>query len=170
MKKFVVVPYDSNWAALFEIEQNRVMAALGEILVSVHHIGSTSIPGIYAKPVIDMLAEATSIEEMDSHASAMIRIGYEVMGEFGIPTRRYFRKDVEGIRTFQIHAFQVSSPEIDRHIKFRDYLIAHPVEAREYSDLKRQLVRQHSGSQDEYIEGKDGFIKEIDRKASLWRI
>lgn len=169
MKKFVVVPPDPNWARLFEEERKRLLSALGRVLSSVHHIGSTSISGIYAKPVIDILVEAKDIEKVDSHNSAMIKMGYEVMGEFGIPGRRYFRRDINGVRTFQIHIFQIGSDEIARHIAFRDYLAAHPGEARAYSDLKRQLVLLHDGDSHKYMDGKDEFVREIDRKAEVLR-
>lgn len=167
MNRFVVVPHDPRWAAMFEDERKRLVSALGGVLISVHHIGSTSIPDIYAKPVIDMLAEVSNIEHIDAHSSAMVEKGYEVMGEFGIPGRRYFRKDIAGVRTFQMHAFQIGAPDVARHLAFRDYLIAHADEARDYSELKKQLVFQYNGDPDLYMGGKDGFINEIDRKAAL---
>jgi len=92
-----------------------------------------------------------------------------VMGEFGISGRRYFRKDIDGIRTFQVHAFQIGSDEIARHLAFRDYLTAHTDEARTYSELKVRLIARYDGNPDDYINGKEEFIKEIDRKAALWR-
>ena len=99
----------------------------------------------------------------------MEALGYEAMGEFGIPSRRYFRKDnQEGIRTYQIHVFDAGSAQIDRHLAFRDYMIAHPEDARKYSELKRKLAKEHSQSIDGYMDGKDGFIKETDRKALRW--
>jgi GrpB-like predicted nucleotidyltransferase (UPF0157 family) len=92
------------------------------------------------------------------------------MGEYGIPGRRYFRKDnQEGIRTHQIHAFETGSAEVERHLAFRDYMIAHPGDAQRYGELKRKLAEQHPQSIDRYMDGKDGFIKEIDRRAAQWR-
>ena len=169
MTKIVVLPHDPRWAEMFELEVKVLEPALGGVLISSHHIGSTSIPGIYAKPVIDILLQVVDINRLDLRNHEMISIGYEVMGEFGIPERRYFRKDVAGIRTYQIHAFQAGSPEIARHLAFRNYLIEHPDDAQAYSQLKRQLAIQHQDSQDDYIDGKDGFIRDIDQKAQvLW--
>ena len=172
MKKVEVVPHNSRWREEFEAEAKRVAAALGgENVAAVHHIGSTAIPDIYAKPVIDLLVEVRDIIEVDGRSSAMQSLGYEVMGEFGIPGRRYFRKDDrEGIRTHQIHAFETGSAQIERHLAFRDYMIAHPAEARMYSELKRKLAAEHPQSPDEYMDGKDDFIKETDRRAALWLI
>ncbi|HEY0079896.1 MAG TPA: GrpB family protein [Pyrinomonadaceae bacterium] len=170
MKKVEVVPHNPRWRDAFEAEAKHVAAALGENLVAIHHIGSTAIPNIYAKPVIDLLVEVRDINEVDGRSSAIESLGYEVKGEFGIPGRRYFRKDNrEGIRTHQIHAFEAGSAEVERHLAFRDYMIAHPVEAQGYSELKRKLAEEHPQNPDGYMDGKDGFIKEIDRRATQWR-
>lgn len=101
--KIKVVPHDSDWSNKFGEEAMHLIAALGKNVVAVHHIGSTSIPGIYAKPVIDILVEVKDIKAVDTDHPAMESLGYEVMGEFGIPGRRYFRKDdrkeIERIRS-----------------------------------------------------------------------
>lgn len=170
MTQVKVVPHDLRWRDAFDTEAGHVAAALGENIVAVHHIGSTAIPGIYAKPVIDLLVEVKDIIEVDAQGSAMEALGYEVMGEFGIPGRRYFRKDGPGgIRTHQIHTFVAGSPEVKRHLAFRDYMIAHPGEALMYSELKRKLAEEHPRNMDGYIDGKDAFIKEMDRRAAQWR-
>jgi GrpB-like predicted nucleotidyltransferase (UPF0157 family) len=170
MKKVEVVPHDPRWRNAFEAEAKHIAAALGENVVAVHHIGSTAISNIYAKPVVDLLVEVRDITEVDGRSSAMETLGYEVKGEFGIPGRRYFRKDNQGgIRTHQIHAFEVGSAEVERHLAFRDYMIAHPGDAQEYSELKMKLAEEHPQSMDGYVDGKDGFIKEIDRRAARWR-
>ena len=170
MKKVEVVPHDPRWRNAFEAEAKHIAAALGENVVAVHHIGSTAISNIYAKPVVDLLVEVRDITEVDGRSSAMESLGYEVKGEFGIPGRRYFRKDNRGgIRTHQIHAFGTGSAEAERHLAFRDYMIAHPGDAQEYSELKMKLAEEHPQSMDGYMDGKDGFIKEIDRRAARWR-
>jgi len=168
--KIEVVPHDPNWSDKFREEAMHIATALGENVVAVHHIGSTSIPRIYAKPVIDILVEVKDVQAVDADSLAMESLGYEVMGEFGIPGRRYFRKDDSGgNRTHQIHTFETVSNQVIRHLAFRDYLIAHPEEAREYSDLKRQLAADHPTDADAYIDGKDPFIQEIDRRAAVWQ-
>ena len=170
MRKVEVVPHDPGWRDAFEAEAKQVAAALGENVVAVHHIGSTAIPNIYAKPIVDLLVEVGDIAGVDGRSSAMESLGYEVMGEYGIPGRRYFRKDNrEGIRTHNIHAFEAGSAEVERHVAFRDYMIAHPSDAQRYSELKRRLAREHPQSPDGYMDGKDGFIKEMDRRAAQWR-
>jgi GrpB-like predicted nucleotidyltransferase (UPF0157 family) len=170
MRKVEVVPHNPHWRDAFEAEAKHVATALGENVVAIHHIGSTAIPNIYAKPIIDLLVEVRDITEVDGQSSAMESLGYEVMGEYGIPGRRYFRKDSqEGIRTHHIHAFETGSAEVVRHLAFRDYMIAHPVDAQRYSELKRKLAEEHPQSLEGYMDGKDGFIKEMNRRAARWR-
>lgn len=93
MKKVEVVAHDPNWRGEFETEAGRIADAMGDVLVAIHHIGSTAIAGIYAKPVIDILVEVRDVSEVDESSSEMTRLGYEALGEFGIAGRRYFRKD-----------------------------------------------------------------------------
>jgi GrpB-like predicted nucleotidyltransferase (UPF0157 family) len=170
MRKVEVVPHNPRWRDAFEAEAKRVAVALGGNVAAIHHIGSTAIPNIYAKPVVDLLVEVRDITEVDGQSSAMQSLGYEVMGEYGIPGRRYFRKDThEGIRTHNIHAFEAGSAEVERHLAFRDYMVAHPADAQRYSELKRRLAEEHPQSMDGYMDGKDGFIKEMDRRAAQWR-
>ena len=165
-----VVAHDPTWKDAFEAEATQIAQALGDVVVSVHHIGSTAIPGIAAKPIIDILLEVDDLVRLDNGTSAIERLGYEAMGEFGISGRRYFRKnDASGIRTHQVHAFQAGSGEGERHLAFRDYLIAHPVEAREYGALKQRLAKDHPDDIDAYMDGKDSYIKERERKAIAWR-
>jgi GrpB-like predicted nucleotidyltransferase (UPF0157 family) len=170
MRKVEVVPHNPGWRDAFEAEAKHVAAALGENVVAIHHIGSTAIPDIYAKPVLDLLVEVRDITEVDGQSPAMESRGYEVMGEYGIPGRRYFRKDnQEGVRTHNIHAFETGSAEVERHLAFRDFMIAHPGDAQRYSELKRRLAEEYPQSIDRYMDGKDGFIKEMDRRAARWR-
>lgn len=170
MRKVEVVPHDLKWRESFELESKSVANALGENIVAVHHIGSTAIPSIYAKPIIDLLVEVKDITKVDGQSSAMELLGYAVMGEFGIPSRRFFSKDnQESVRTHHIHTFEIASAQIERHLAFRDYLRSHPESAQQYSQLKRELARKYPQSIDRYMDGKDALIKEIDRKAAQWR-
>jgi len=146
-----------------------VKTALGKSLLAIHHIGSTSIPGIHAKPIIDMLAVASDLPEVDQRAQRMQAIGYEAMGEFGIPGRRYFRRDnAAGVRTEQVHAFAVDSPHIRRHLAFRDFLRSHADLAQEYSQLKQRLAVAHPLDMEAYMDGKDAFIRETEARALEW--
>lgn len=164
-----VEPYRNSWKSDFAAEAAKIRDALGPALDALHHIGSTAIPGIHAKPIIDILAEVASLEALEQRLQHLQTLGYESLGEFGIPGRRYFRKnDAGGMRTHQIHAFARPSPHIARHLAFRDYLIAHPDRARAYSELKRLLVQTCNGDIEAYMDGKDAFIKAVERDALDW--
>jgi GrpB-like predicted nucleotidyltransferase (UPF0157 family) len=170
MRKVEVVPHDPKWQEAFKVESKRVTDALGKNVAAVHHIGSTAIPRIYAKPIIDLLVEVKEIVKVDEQNTPMESLGYEVMGEFGISGRRFFRKDnKEGIRTHHIHIFTIGSDQVKRHLAFRDYMIAHPEDAQSYSELKQRLAREYPTNIDGYMDGKDGFIREIDKKAAQWQ-
>ncbi|MBC7894180.1 MAG: GrpB family protein [Cytophagaceae bacterium] len=166
----VLAEHDPAWTSAFSIEAASVAATLGDALLALHHVGSTAIVGIRAKPVIDMLAVVTDVSRLDAMPNVLAGLGYEAKGEFGIPGRRYFRKDSEaGVRTHQIHAFGEGSREIQRHVDFRDYLRAHPVDARAYEALKLDLAVQCNGDMELYGDGKTMFIRDIERRAALWR-
>ncbi|MGG6238477.1 GrpB family protein [Nodosilinea sp. AN01ver1] len=170
MRQVQVHPPNSRWSEDFTAEAARIALALGDNVVQVHHIGSTAIPNIYAKPVIDLLVEVNDINQVDGCNVAMISLGYEVMGEFGLPGRRYFRKDnAEGDRTHHAHTFQTGSFEIVRHLAFRDFMIAHPDCAQQYSDLKRALAAEYAEDIDGYMDGKDSFVKAMEQRALQWR-
>jgi GrpB-like predicted nucleotidyltransferase (UPF0157 family) len=169
MRRVTVVPYDPGWPRAFALAAGELTSAMDGVLLEVHHIGSTAIPGIHAKPVIDMLAVVSDIAAVDPCAAQMKALGYEAMGEFGIEGRRYFRRDnAGGERTHQVHAFQNGSPHVRRHLAFRDFMRAHPAWARRYAELKRKLAAAHPLDAAAYMDGKDGFIKEAEGSALTW--
>lgn len=166
--KIYMVPYDPQWDIAFEAEATNISDALGSVLIAIHHVGSTAIPRICAKPIIDILVEADEIGHLDELTSAMEALGYEAMGEYGIPERRYFRKsDSAGVRTHHVHAYTAGSYGVQRLLAFRDYLITHPAEADEYSALKLKLTQLYPEDRTVYQEGKDAFLKR--QKQKLWR-
>ena len=168
--KVEVVPHNPKWRAAFEAESKRIAQALGDNIAAIHHIGSTSILTIHAKPIIDFLVEVKDINRVDEQSDSLEKLGYEAKGEFGIPGRRYFRKDnPAGLRTHQIHTFEAGTAEVERHLAFRDYMIAHPEDAEKYSVLKQTLAKQYPDDIEGYMDGKDAFIKEMEAKALEWR-
>ncbi len=169
-RKVEVVPHDPTWRLTFIKDSKQIALAMEENIVTIHHIGSTAIPNIYAKPIIDFLIEVKDIAKVDARNPAMTALGYEAMGEFGIPGRRFFRKNsASGKRTHHLHAFEAESPEVKRHLAFRDYAIAHPEVAQKYSELKRELAKTYPEDIQSYMNGKNGFIKEVEKKALEWQ-
>jgi GrpB-like predicted nucleotidyltransferase (UPF0157 family) len=169
MRQVQVHPPNPQWPQDFAAEAAQVALALGDNVSQIHHIGSTAIPHIYAKPVIDLLVEVYVLASVDSARAAMAALGYEILGEYGLPGRRYFRKDsAEGVRTHHVHVFAVGSSEITRHLAFRDFMRAHPDCARQYSDLKRALAAQYPTDIERYMDGKDEFVKTMEKRALAW--
>jgi len=168
MPRPTVVPHDACWSRLCQEEADELAEIFGEEVVTIHHIGSTAIPGIYAKPIIDILVEVQDIARIDAFNRAMVERGYVPKGEFGIRGRRYFIKGTEERRTRHIHVFQTGDAEVERHLAFRDYLRVHPEEARAYSRLKRDLVGRFPHDIESYMDGKNDWIKETERKAKAW--
>lgn len=163
-----VVDYNQNWSSEYHKEEQSIKSILQEELVNSFHIGSTSVPGLKAKPIIDILLVVNDINNLDSFSNQFQDIGYEVMGEFGITGRRYFRKGGDN-RTHQIHAFQYNNiEEIERHLAFRDYLREHPKVCIQYGDLKSQLAEQYPNDIDGYGDGKDDFVKSVEKDAIIW--
>lgn len=168
-RRVEVVLHNPGWPGQFQEEAERLTAVLGTEIITIHHFGSTAIPGIPAKPVIDMLIEVRDIEKIDAFNEALARMGYEAMGEFGIRGRRFFRRQKDGRRTHHVHVYQVDNPEIARHLNFRDYMRVHPVEAAAYGRLKVQLAQRFPWNMESYVAGKGDFVCEIERKAKAWR-
>ncbi|STX28499.1 glutamate rich protein GrpB [Legionella beliardensis] len=165
-RRVQVVPYNANWPINFAEEAEKIKIALGDNCLAIHHIGSTSVPSLAAKPVIDMVPVVLDITKVDDANTAMLALGYEAKGEYGMPFRRYFQKGGNQ-RTYHVHAFEAGSPEIERHLKFRDWMRNHPEDREAYARLKQGLARQYSEDINAYCLGKDEFIADIDRKAGF---
>jgi GrpB-like predicted nucleotidyltransferase (UPF0157 family) len=151
-----LVEYDPTWPAEFERKRAELQATLGDLVVAIHHGGSTAVPGLAAKPVIDIWAELSRpIERV--HVEAMTRIGYVYLGEAAMADHDLFvrRSEVK----CNLHCFPAGHPEIDRHIGYRDWLRAHPDGAATYAQLKRGLAIRFSGDRLAYTEAKSDFIE-----------
>lgn len=157
-----VVPYNSAWEQKFEDEAKKIKKIFEEIFVDIYHIGSTAVPRVKAKPIIDILVEVKDINKVDSYNKQMEELSYVALGEYGIPKRRFFQKGGNN-RTHHVHIFEQASPQIKRYIDFRDYLISNLKVAREYSLLKEKLAEKYRYDIDKYQEGKESFIKKIDK-------
>lgn len=167
-RKIEVVAYNPEWAKMFEEEAKVIKAILGENCVAVHHIGSTSVEGLFAKPIIDIMPVVKDISLVDAHNVQFEAIGYECKGEFGIPGRRFYMKGGDN-RTHHIHIFENNNrTDIERHIAVRDYLRTHPNDADEYGKLKMKLATEFTYDNDGYCDGKDEFVKALETKAIEW--
>ncbi|MFD1031604.1 GrpB family protein [Metaplanococcus flavidus] len=163
----IVLSYDTQWALLFEEEAEQLKGILAKEIVAIHHFGSTSVPKLDSKPVIDILAIVKEIDLIDAYNDELQAMGYESKGENGIPGRRYFQKGGDD-RTHHLHIYGDGSPEIERHLVFRDYLRTHPAVMKEYGGLKRNLSRQFPFDIDSYILGKEKLAAKIQKQALAW--
>ncbi|MEM6738994.1 MAG: GrpB family protein [Pseudomonadota bacterium] len=157
------------WSARFDEEAQAIRRAVaGEL--ELFHIGSTAIPGMLAKPILDLLGAVRSPKRFDAASSALVALGYEAMGPYGIAGRRYFRKiDLAGTRSHHLHVFSSGSPHISRHLALRDYLRAHPKVADAYGALKTSLATRPGATWASYVEGKAAFVAATERDALAWR-
>jgi GrpB-like predicted nucleotidyltransferase (UPF0157 family) len=175
MGRFIeVVEADPTWKQAFDREAAALTRIFDPTLLEIHHIGSTAVPGLPAKPVIDILAVLTETDTIARFDGAMEELGYRVRGECldaeipGTPGRFYFSKDAGGMRTHQVHACAAGHPEIEDKLLFRDFLRHDSARASAYGALKRRLALEHSHDIVSYIRGKDALINQLLKDARAW--
>lgn len=173
--KVRLVPYNPNWPLLFEKEKEHLLACLpGELINRIEHFGSTAVPGLAAKPIIDILVEVTSLEETRKQIAPILESqGYDYFwrptwGDDIPPFYAWFiKRDTRGNRTHHIHMVEQDFEHWDR-LLFRDYLIEHPGVAKEYQDLKNGLSKAHPHDRIVYTKGKTEFIERVTAMAKKY--
>lgn len=165
ISRITVVPYSEKWKEQFESEKGKLEKVFGNFPIVFHHIGSTSIPGCYAKPKIDILGITPDTTAVDRFNDAMKAAGYSPLGEYGMKQRRFFTRN--GKTPINLHIFEDSDPEATRHLRFRDYLRSDPEAVKEYSKLKLNLAERHPGNMYRYCLGKESFVKMMDYQAAM---
>jgi len=168
----VVSDYDPNWPALFEQESIRIGKALGSFALAIEHVGSTAVPGLPAKPIIDLSVGVASLEEAGGRCIGPIeKLGYIHMPEYAswLPGELFFRKGPPGPWTHHVHLMEPSHPRWEALLVFRDYLRAHPEAANAYAEIKRGLAASWNDDIAAYRNGKSRFVEETTAKASAWR-
>ncbi len=161
----ILVDYDPNWPTLFNELRDRVAAVLGDLVVVIEHVGSTSIPGCRAKPIIDMDVVIASRADLLQAVALLATLGYVHQGDLGIKGREAF---VTPANTLPHHLYVCDSQneQYHRHILFRNYLRAHPEEVQAYSALKQSLAQQFRHDRDAYNRSKDQFVTRILQRAA----
>jgi putative glutamine amidotransferase len=162
---YAIVEPDPAWPERFEEEAPRLRVALGAQVVRIEHIGSTSVPGLAAKPVIDISIGLVSVEPRGAYVPALVDLGYRTVLDPTDPDHEFASRDLDGERRFNVHLCRAGSPFERRHLAFRDWLRTHPRDAVAYGDLKRELAAEHPNDVHTYTEGKTGFIRAIEAKA-----
>jgi GrpB-like predicted nucleotidyltransferase (UPF0157 family) len=161
----IVVPYDPAWPGEFERERARIAAALGATAIRIEHNGSTAVPGLAAKPVIDIQISVARLQPLDAYARALAAVGYVHVPHADDSFCPFFHRPAQWPHTHHVHVVEAGGEEERRTLDFRDYLRAHPDAARDYAALKEQLARKFSGddvaSREGYAAAKSAFITAI---------
>lgn len=160
-----LMEYDPAWPHACAAEMERLARAASGALVRLHHIGSTSVPGLCAKNIIDMLGETPSLEAVDAITPSLIALGYEARGEYGIVGRRYLSKPpISAVPGFHLHVFEAGSAHIARHLAFRDHLRTDTAAREEYAALKRSLSESDGTLRADYQARKDVFVAALEEE------
>ncbi|MGP4068107.1 GrpB family protein [Halobacillus sp. B29] len=167
MRRVQVNLYDETWPLRYEAERKKLERIFQSELIDIFHIGSTSVAGLKAKPVIDIMLIVKDIAWVDQRNQQMRMINYKPKGEHGMTGRRFFQIGGNQ-RTHHVHVFEQGDSNVTRHLAFRDYLRSHSEVRKEYGNLKQRLAMQFPNDLDSYIEGKSQFASEIEKKALEW--
>lgn len=161
-KHVVVEPYNEQWKQDFIAIRDEIRAAMGDLALRIEHVGSTSVEGLSAKPIIDIDVVIEDRSKLDAAVEALATIGYEHEGDQGIPGREAFKYEgKEHLRNHHLYVCARDSSELKRHISFRDYLREHPEAVREYSRVKEEGAELFPYDIDSYINHKTPFIQGI---------
>lgn len=161
-----ILPHDPLWSTQYRQAADEIRRLLGRACVRIHHIGSTAIPEIVAKPVIDILLETPDLVLLDQHASTLVRSGFEARGEYGIAGRRYFTRAAQSHRpALHLHCFMADTYEVGKHLAFRDYLRLHPDIAGQYAAIKLELSDADGVLVADYQDRKHPFVDRVTREA-----
>lgn len=159
-RSVIIVDYDPNWPTRFHELRDRVAEVLGDLVVVIEHVGSTSIPGCPAKPLIDMDVVISSLTDLPQAIARLVTLGYVHEGDLGIPGREAFATPPDA-PPHHLYVCSSQSEEYYRHLLFRDYLRAHPEEVQAYATLKQRLAHQFRHDRDAYSKAKSEFVAMI---------
>jgi GrpB-like predicted nucleotidyltransferase (UPF0157 family) len=168
-KTLEIVPYDPSWPAAFAAERERLSQALGALAIRIDHHGSTAVPGLDAKPVIDIQVSVRSLVPLERYRTPLEQVGYAHLAHADDAFAPFFHRPSSWPHTHHVHVVQAGGEEERRTLAFRDYLRSHAAVAAEYAALKRRLARAHSGagpeSREAYAEAKSEFVSRITERA-----
>jgi GrpB-like predicted nucleotidyltransferase (UPF0157 family) len=166
-----MVDADPTWPVRFAAEAARIRAALGPVALRVNHVGSTAVPGLAAKPIIDIQISVAQVQPMDPYRPALEGLGYRhtpYPDSDGVVRYPFFGKPPTRPRAFHIHVAQAGSHHERRHLAVRDFLRAHPDQARGYERVKRAAAARHPGDRAGYMTAKQAFVDDLERRALVW--
>lgn len=161
-----LVPYNPGWPEKFEKENKLIDSSIGPFITGgIHHVGSTAIPGMSAKPIIDIMVGVESLEKSKPCIKLLEKLGYNYF-PYKTDQMLWFVKPSPQKRTHQLHLIPTDSKLFKERIAFRDYLIAHNNEAKDYEKLKKEFAKKYKNDREAYTEAKTEFVNNINKKAS----
>jgi GrpB-like predicted nucleotidyltransferase (UPF0157 family) len=163
-----IVEYDPAWPGMAEAEIARIAGAVGEVAVRIEHVGSTAVPGLAAKPIIDLQLSVADVGARSLYVGPLEGLGYLFAPDPASPDFHFFGLPAARPRTHHLHVCAAGSEDERRHLAVRDYLRAHPDEVASYADLKRGLAARAPGDRLAYIEGKDAYVAALELRALVW--
>ncbi|WP_285769064.1 GrpB family protein [Peribacillus sp. SI8-4] len=169
-KKITIEDYNPDWVSEFEQEKTRIITVLHGHRLYIEHIGSTSVKGLAAKPVLDLMAGVQHLDEAEAFIQPLRSIGYEFVSHKEFPERRFFRKGQWRAGTHHLHIYEFGSEQWKNQLAFRDYVSAHPEVRKQYQQLKQDLAQVHSNDRARYTKGKAPFIQAVLKEANENRL
>ena len=167
-KNVVVLPYDERWEQAFTQIKDEIQAALGSLALRIEHVGSTSVRGLSAKPIIDIDVVIRDYSVFDAVVTALKEIGYQHEGDLGIATREAFKYDGKAhLQKHHLYVCPQDSAELKRHIAFRNYLRSNPEAVREYGRIKEEGAALYPDDIGKYIQHKSPFIEKVYRESGI---
>jgi GrpB-like predicted nucleotidyltransferase (UPF0157 family) len=166
----IVVDYDPGWPERFQFLYGRIAAALGSMAAAIEHVGSTAVPNLAAKPIVDIDVLLATETGLPATIDCLAKLGYVHQGNLGIPDREAFLAPAQDV-PHHLYVCTPGSKAFREHLAFRDYLRTHPQEAQEYADLKRALAFQFRDDRSRYVSGKSAFVADMISRAmtgSAW--
>lgn len=173
MSTIVIENYNPNWPGLFAAEKQRIQGRIGDFIEDIQHIGSTSVPGLAAKPIVDIMVVIPDLAQVEHCVRPLESIDYLYMGEYGIAERHYFCKPGTvslSERLYNLHMMTKEHEHYTFHTLFRNYLHTHPEDRDTYQELKRGLAVQFGSDSRGYSNAKHDFIRSIIAKAKAEQI
>ena len=162
--RIILVDYNSDWPQVLEQEHSLLLRTLGDSVAQIEHIGSTAVPGLTSKPIIDIMVGLTDFSMADSLVPKIVNLSYTYFPEFEdvMPNRRFFKKLFDDTATHHIHMTGIDSKFWQRHLLFRNYLRGNPKMAEEYASLKKELAKQDWKDSNDFAEAKTDFTKKVE--------
>ena len=160
----VIADYDPRWPAIYEEEKTQILQTIGDRVVAIEHVGSTAVPGLGAKPIIDIMVAVCRLDDAQQCVGPLKSIGYERGLRDPTPECRFFNKGLPEAHR-HLHMAELTSDFWRRNLLFRDFLRTHPDIAQQYQDLKKDLAARYGADRDGYTEAKTEFIKSVVARA-----